>query len=81
MLLVSGMPSDLATSTLSRMAKATPSSTACVMSARLVSILMPMNVPRALVSLMGLRSPMRYGRKYTWFVPSFSSVMGACSPA
>ena len=48
-----------ATSTLSRRAKATPSSTAWVISARAESIARPMNVPRALVSLMGLRSPIR----------------------
>ena len=47
------------------MANATPSKTACTMSDRLVSIVMPVNVPLAFVSLMGLRSPMRYGRKYT----------------
>ena len=53
------MPSCRATSTLSRMAKATPSSTARVRSALVVSMDMPMKVPRALVSLMGLRSPIR----------------------
>ena len=57
------MPSDFATSNESRMANATPSRTACTMSERLVSIVIPVKVPRALVSLMGLRSPMRYGRK------------------
>ena len=59
------IPSDFATSNESRMANATPSKTACTMSDRLVSIVMPVNVPLAFVSLMGLRSPMRYGRKYT----------------
>ena len=48
-----------ATSTLSRSAKATPSSMAWVMSARVVSIVMPKKTARALVSLMGLRSPIR----------------------
>ena len=48
-----------ATSRESRMAKATPSSTAWVMSARVVSMVKPQNTPRASVSLMGLRSPMR----------------------
>ena len=52
-------PRLFATSKLSRMAKATPSSTAWVRSARVVSILMPTNAPRASVSLMGERSPMR----------------------
>ena len=63
------------------MANATPSKTACTMSDRLVSIVMPVKVPRAFVSLMGLRSPMRYGRKYTWLSPSFSSEISFCSPA
>ena len=53
------MPRLRATSTLSRMAKATPSSTAWSMSAREVSMVRPIKVPRALVSLMGDRSPMR----------------------
>ena len=57
--LLISIPKDLATSTLSRMAKATPSSTAWVKSERAVSMVMPIKVPRALVSLMGLRSPMR----------------------
>ena len=48
-----------ATSSESRIAKATPSSTAWVMSARVVSMVMPTRVPRASVSLIGLRSPMR----------------------
>ena len=48
-----------ATSKLSRMAKATPSSTAWSRSARVVSMVMPIKQPRAPVSLMGLRSPMR----------------------
>lgn len=30
-----------------------------------VSIVIPTNIARALVSLIGLRSPIRYGRKYT----------------
>ena len=50
---------DRATSKLSRMAKATPSSTAWVRSVRLVSMVMPIKTLRALVSLMGERSPMR----------------------
>ena len=41
------------------MAKATPSSTASVISSRVVSMVMPVNVPRALVSFIGLRSPIR----------------------
>ena len=53
------IPRERAISTLSRMAKATPSNTAWTRSARLVSMVMPINVPRALVSLMGLRSPIR----------------------
>ena len=53
------IPRDFATSTESRMAKATPSSTAWSKSPRVVSMVMPTKVPRALVSLMGLRSPMR----------------------
>ena len=40
-------------------------SMACVISARAVSIVIPTNIARALVSLIGLRSPIRYGRKYT----------------
>ncbi len=52
-------PRLFATSKLSRMAKATPSSTAWSISARVVSMVMPMKQPRALVSLMGLRSPIR----------------------
>ena len=55
----------VATSKESRMANATPSSMACVISARAVSIVIPTNIARALVSLIGLRSPIRYGRKYT----------------
>ena len=53
------MPRARATSKLSRMAKATPSSTAWTKSARVVSMLMPVKVPRASLSLMGLRSPIR----------------------
>gem|GEM_PF-5945237 len=41
------------------MAKATPSSTASTRSLRLVSMVMPVKVPRAFTSLMGLRSPIR----------------------
>ena len=52
-------PMERAVSTESRMANATPSSTACVISARVVSMLSPMRVPRASVSLIGLRSPIR----------------------
>ena len=52
-------PSERATSKLSRIAKATPSSTAWVMSERVVSMVMPTSVPRALVSFIGERSPMR----------------------
>ena len=52
-------PRERATSKESRMAKATPSSTASVISSRVVSIVMPVNVPRALVSFIGLRSPIR----------------------
>ena len=52
-------PSERATSRLSRMAKATPSRTAWVMSARVVSIVMPTKVPRASVSFIGERSPIR----------------------
>ena len=49
----------------SRIAKATPSSTAWSRSSLDVSIDIPINVPRAFVSLIGLRSPIKYGRKYT----------------
>ena len=52
-------PRERATSKLSRMAKATPSRTAWVRSVRVVSIVMPRKTLRALVSLMGERSPMR----------------------
>ena len=52
-------PSERATSRLSRMAKATPSRTAWVMSVRVVSIVMPTKVPRASVSFIGERSPIR----------------------
>ena len=74
------MPRDLATSRLSRMAKDTPSSTAWIKSARVVDMVMPMKVPLARTSLIGLLSPIIYGRKKTWFLPSLSSVMAACSP-
>ncbi len=53
------IPSERATSTESRIANATPSRTACTRSALVVSMVIPMKVPRALVSLMGLRSPIR----------------------
>ena len=59
LLLGMSRPRDRATSKESRMAKATPSSTAWTRSERVVSMVMPTKVPRALVSLMGLRSPMR----------------------
>ena len=57
------MPRLFATSKESRIANATPSSTAWYRSALVEYIVIPMNVPRALASLCGERSPMRYGRK------------------
>ena len=71
------IPSDFATSKESLSANATPSKTACVISALVVSIVMPINVPLAFGLLCGERSPIRYGKKYTWFSPSF--VISACS--
>ena len=53
------MPRLRATSSESRMAKATPSSIASVMAGRVVSIVMPKNAARAPASLCGLRSPIR----------------------
>ena len=53
------IPSDFATSSESLSPKITPSSTACVISLRLVSIVMPTKVPLASGSFNGLRSPMR----------------------
>ena len=53
------MPSERATSTLSRIAKATPSSIAWVRSAREESIVIPIKQPRAFTSLIGERSPIR----------------------
>ena len=73
------MPSFLATSRESRSPKATPSRTACVMSALVVSMDIPKNTPLASGLLCGDRSPIRYGRKNTLFSPSFS--IGACSAA
>ena len=76
---VMGMPRLFATSRESLSAKATPSSTACVISSLVVSMVMPVNVPLALGLLCGDRSPMRYGRKNTWFSPSLS--IPSCSLA
>ncbi len=79
LVLLACIPRDLATSRESRSANATPSSTACVISARVVSIVSPRNAPLASGSLWGERSPIRYGRKYTWFSPSLA--MPPCSLA
>ena len=62
------MPRDFATSKESRIAKATPSRTAWVISSLVVSIVRPMKVPLASGLLCGERSPIRYGRKKTLFV-------------
>ena len=75
------MPRLLATSKQSLIANATPSRTACVMSLRSVSIVIPVNVPLANSSLCGDLSPIRYGRKYTLLLPRSSSVICDCSPA
>ena len=53
------MPRDFATSRESLNAKATPSRTACVMSALVVSIVMPIKVALAFGLLCGERSPIR----------------------
>ena len=58
------IPSDLAISKESLIANATPSSTACVISVLVLSIVIPVNVALASGSLCGERSPIRYGRKY-----------------
>ena len=71
------MPRDFATSKESRIAKATPSRTAWVISSLVVSMVRPMKVPLASGLLCGERSPIRYGRKKTLFSPSF--VMFSCS--
>ena len=55
-------PRLLATSSESLSPKVTPSKTACVISSRVVSIVMPMNAALASGSLCGERSPIRYGR-------------------
>ena len=57
-----GIPSVFATSKESRSANATPSNTAWVISALVVSIVMPIKVALAFGLLYGERSPIRYGR-------------------
>ena len=76
---VTFIPRLLATSNESRIANATPSRTACVISVLSVSIVIPVNVALAAGLLCGERSPIRYGRKNTLLFPSISSVMGFCS--
>ena len=49
--------------------KATPSRTACGISERVVSMVIPIKVPLALGLLWGVLSPIRYGRKNTLFSP------------